>query len=84
MASSGDRTIVVIEDETAINRYSATVSQICKNCKMLIKSRLCIAGIELKGKKKFFEYWKAWVICSIGNMSMYEKLLQPNAKLIFI
>ena len=24
------------------------ILQVCKNCKMLIKSRLCIAGVELQ------------------------------------
>ena len=39
------------EDETVDNRYSAIISQICKNCRMLIKSRLCFAGIKFTKKQ---------------------------------
>jgi len=47
VASSGERTLVAYEDETVDNRYSAKILQICKYCRMLIKSRLCSAGVKV-------------------------------------
>jgi len=85
VASSGDRTLVAIEDETVDNRYSAIISQICKNCKMLIKSRLCLAGIKLQkqflGIRKLSQYFSMREVGLQRNCNRYYKSFSKDKNL---
>jgi len=79
MKSLEDQTLsqtvtVAVEDEKSANRYSTNILQICKNCKMLIKSSLCFVGV---GCKNSYGCQKACINCSSEN-----KLVQSCIKFI--
>ena len=61
---------MAIEDETVDNRYSAIILQLCKNCKMLIKIRLCLAGIKLQ--KQFWGIRKLSQSFSMGKVGLQK------------